>query len=333
MKKRTALVLALLSCFALTGCGGGGQKSSGGAAPAAKKVNYPTKNITMICPWGAGGGTDSILRALCKSAEKDLGKTITVSNVTGGGGATGHAAIMKAKPDGYTIGMITFELNSMVPQKLVPFSYKDFDPVIRVNTDAAALTVRKDAPYNTLKEFVAYAKAHPNEISIGNSAPGSVWHIAAGLMAQKTGIQVKHVPFEGAAPGVTALVGGHIQAVAVSVAEVRAQVQSGQLKILGVMDDKRDSLFPDVPTFKEQGVDVVFGTWRGIGLPKGVDPAIKKIIVDDFTKAMKDPAFIDYAKKMGLTLSYLGPDEFGKYLAENADLVDKTMDSIGLKKK
>ena len=89
MKKRTALVLALLSCFALTGCGGGGQKSSGGAAPAAKKVNYPTKNITMICPWGAGGGTDSILRALCKSAEKDLGKTITVSNITGGGGATG----------------------------------------------------------------------------------------------------------------------------------------------------------------------------------------------------------------------------------------------------
>jgi tripartite-type tricarboxylate transporter receptor subunit TctC len=152
-------------------------------------------------------------------------------------------------------------------------------------------------------------------------------------MAQKTGIQVKHVPFEGAAPGVTALVGGHIQAVAVSVAEVRAQVQAGQLKILGVMDDKRDPLFPDVPTFKEQGVDVVFGTWRGIGLPKGVDPAIKKIIVDDFTKAMKDPAFIDYAKKMGLTLSYQGPDEFAKFLAENADLVDKTMDSIGLKKK
>ena len=333
MKKSLALGLAVFTGITMLLAGCGGEKKAADNKTAAKKVDYPTKNISMICPWGAGGGTDAILRALCKATEKDLGKTITVSNVTGGGGATGHAAIMKAKPDGYTIGMITFELNSMPPQKLVPFSYKDFDPVIRVNTDAAALTVNKSAPYNTLKEFIEYAKAHPNEISIGNSAPGSVWHIAAGLMAQKSGIQVKHVPFEGAAPAVTALVGNHIQAVSVSVAEVRAQVDAGQLKILGIMDDKRDALYPNVPTFKEQGVDVVFGTWRGIGLPKGVQPEVKAKIVDSFTKAMKDKDFVEFAKKMGLTLSYQSPDQFSKFLAENYDLVDKTMDSIGLKKK
>ena len=330
MKKKLAVaaVSALSLSLLLAGCGGGsGDKS-------AKKVDYPTKNITMICPWGAGGGTDAVLRALCKAAEKETnGKTITVSNVTGGGGATGHAAIMKAKPDGYTIGMITFELNSMPPQKLAPFTYKDFDPVIRVNTDAAALTVPKDAPYNTLKEFVEYAKKHPDEISIGNSAPGSVWHIAAGLMAQKTGIKVKHVPFEGAGPAVTALVGHHIQAVSVSVAEVQSQVKAGQLKILGVMDTKRDPLFPDVPTFKEQGVDVVFGTWRGLGLPKGVDPAIKAKITDIFTKAMKDPDFVSYTKKAGLNLAYQNSDDFAKFLKENAELVNNTMDTIGLKKK
>ena len=125
MKKSLALGLAVFTGITMLLAGCGGEKKAADNKTAAKKVDYPTKNISMICPWGAGGGTDAILRALCKATEKDLGKTITVSNVTGGGGATGHAAIMKAKPDGYTIGMITFELNSMPPQKLVPFSYKD----------------------------------------------------------------------------------------------------------------------------------------------------------------------------------------------------------------
>lgn len=331
MKKTLSILLALSMVLTVLIAGCGGDKKAASDKNAA--TDFPKKGITMICPWGAGGGTDSILRALCKAAEKDLKQTITVSNVTGGGGATGHAAIMKAKPDGYNIGMITFELNSLPPQGLAPFSYKDFDAVIRVNTDAAALTVKADAPYSTLEEFVAYAKAHPGEISIGNSAPGSVWHIAAGLMAQKTGIEVKHVPFEGAAPAVTALVGGHIQAVSVSVAEVQAQVKAGQLKIIGVMDEKRDALFPDVKTFKEQGIDVVFGTWRGIALPKNVKESEKKVIEEAFTKAMKDPEFVEFAKKMGLTLSYQDAADFNKFLADNAAMVDKTMGDIGLKKK
>lgn len=325
MKKKLLVLVSFIIAMAMLITGCGGEKKE-----AAK---YPTKPITVICPWGAGGGTDAILRSLAKASEKQFGQTITVSNVTGGGGSTGHAAIMNAKKDGYTIGMITFELNSMPPQGLAPFTYKDFDPVILVNTDAAALTVNADAPYKTLDEFIAYAKANPDKISIGNSAPGSVWHIGAGLMAQKTGIKVKHVPFEGAAPAVTALVGNHIQAVSVSVAEVQSQVKAGKLRILGVMDEKRDALFPDVKTFKEQGVDVVFGTWRGIGLPKGVPAAERAKIEDAFAKAMQDPEFVETAKKMGLTLNYKNSADFAKFLADNATMVDQTMDSIGLKKK
>lgn len=294
---------------------------------------YPDKPVTVICPWTAGGGTDVLLRALSKSAEKYLGQTITVVNQTGGAGAIGHNAIRTARPDGYTIGMITFELNSLPPQGLVPFTWKAFDPLMRINSDPAALTVKADAPYSTVRGFMDYAKAHPGEITIGNSAPGSVWHIAAGLAAEKTGVQVKHVPFDGAQPAVTALVGGHIKAVAVSVAEVRGQVQAGNLKILGVMSADRDKIFPDVPTFKEQGVDVQFYTWRGLGLPKGVPPAIKAKIADAYKKAFDSQEFKDFAAKASLNLAYQDSAEFAKFLDQNYKDVEAVMKNLGLAKK
>lgn len=301
------------------------------AAPAM--AAFPEKPVTVICPWAPGGGTDVLLRALSKEAEKFLGQPITVVNQTGGAGAIGHNAIRAARPDGYTVGMITFELNSLPPQGLVPFTWKNFDPMMRINSDPAALTVRKDAPYNTVRGFLDYAKAHPDEITIGNSAPGSVWHIAAGLVADKTGIKVKHVPFDGAAPAVTSLVGGHLTAVAVSVAEVRGQVQAGNLKILGVMSAERDKIFPDVPTFKEQGVNVEFYTWRGLGLPKGVPPAIKAKLNDAFKKAMDAPAFKELAAKASLNLAYQDSADFSKFLDQNYKDVEAVMQSIGLAKK
>ena len=294
---------------------------------------YPDKPVTVICPWTAGGGTDVLLRALSKSAEKYLGQTISVVNQTGGAGAIGHNAIRAARPDGYTVGMITFELNSLPPQGLVPFTWKDFDPLMRINSDPAALTVKADAPYSTVRGFMDYAKSHPGEITIGNSAPGSVWHIAAGLAAEKTGVQVKHVPFDGAQPAVTALVGGHIKAVAVSVAEVRGQVQAGNLKILGVMSADRDKIFPDVPTFKEQGVDVQFYTWRGLGLPKGVPPAIKAKIADAYKKAFDSQEFKDFAAKASLNLAYQDSAEFAKFLDQNYKDVSAVMKNLGLSKK
>ena len=300
------------------------------AAFAAKPVKYPTKGITVICPWGAGGGTDAVLRGICKAAEKELGKTITVENKTGGSGAIGHAAIKNAKKDGYTLGMITFELNSLPQQGLIDFTYADYDPLIRVNADAATLTVKADPPYNSVKEFVDYCKKNPGKVSIGNSAPGSVWHIGAGLLADKTGIVVKHVPFEGAAGAVTALAGGHIQAVSVSLAEVKSQLDAGNVKVIGIMDEKRPASYPNIKTFKEQGYDITYYTWRGLALPKGVDPAIKKILVDAFTKAEKDPEFVKMAGNMNLNLAYLNSEDFAKFLKTNYEDVTKTMKSLKL---
>ena len=253
-------------------------------------------------------------------------------NQTGGAGAIGHNAIRAARPDGYTIGMITFELNSLPPQGLVPFTWKDFDPVMLINTDAAALTVRADAPYSTVRGFMDHARANPGEITIGNSAPGSVWHIAAGLAAEKTGVNVKHVPFNGAQPAVTALVGGHIKAVAVSVAEVRSQVQAGNLKILGVMAAERDKIFPNVPTFKEQGVDVQFATWRGLAFPKGVPAANRAKVADAYKKAFETKEFKDFAANAALTLNYQDGPEFTKFLDQNYKDVAAVMKGLGLSK-
>ena len=319
MKRRTMLASAVVVAASVF------------AAPAF--AAFPDKPVTVICPWTAGGGTDLLLRALSKEAEKFLGQTINVVNQTGGAGAIGHNAIRAARPDGYTVGMITFELNSLPPQGLVPFTWKDFDPLMRLNADPAALSVRADAPYSTVRGFMDYAKANPGEITIGNSAPGSVWHIAAGLAAEKTGVKVKHVPFDGAQPAVTALVGGHIKAVAVSVAEVRSQAQAGNIKILGVMSHERDKQFPNVPTFKEQGVDVQFFTWRGLALPKGVPAANKAKIVDAYKKAFDTQTFKDFAAKASLNLAYQDSAEFTKFLDQNYKDVEAVMKSLGLAKK
>ena len=318
MKRRTMLATAVALAAGLF------------AAPAF--AAFPDKPVNVICPWTAGGGTDVLLRALSKEAEKFLGQTINVVNQTGGAGAIGHNAIRAARPDGYTIGMITFELNSLPPQGLVPFTWKDFDPVMLINTDAAALTVRADAPYSTVRGFMDHARANPGEITIGNSAPGSVWHIAAGLAAEKTGVNVKHVPFNGAQPAVTALVGGHIKAVAVSVAEVRSQVQAGNLKILGVMAAERDKIFPNVPTFKEQGVDVQFATWRGLAFPKGVPAANRAKVADAYKKAFETKEFKEFAANAALTLNYQDGAAVTKFLDQNYKDVAAVMKGLGLSK-
>ncbi len=295
-------------------------------------ASFPSKTITVICPWSAGGGTDTILRGLAKQTEPFLGQNITVVNKTGGGGAIGHGAGIRARPDGYTVTMVTFEIISLPPQGLVPFTYKDYDLLMRVNMDPAAITVPKDAPYNTIAEFVAYAKAHPGGIKVGHSGPGSVWQIAGGIFAEKAGIDLTFVPHDGAAPAVTALVGKHIQAVSVSPAEVQGQVEAGSLKMLAVMSDSRLPNFPDVPTMKEAGYDVSFGTWRGLAVPKGTPAEVKKVLHDAFKKGMESEMFLKFAKDSGLGLAYLPADAWGKDLEVASTNVANTMKKLGLAK-
>ena len=293
-------------------------------------AEYPTKGITLICPWAAGGGTDTLLRGLARNAEPFLGQNITVVNRTGGAGAIGHGTGVAARNDGYTVTMVTFDILTLPPQKLVPFTYENYDLIMRVNMDPAAITVRTDAPYDTLQKFVAYAKANPGKMKVGHAGPGTAWHLAGSIFAKEAGIKLSYVPYNGAAPAVTALVGNHIQAVSVSPAEVRSQVEAGILKILGVMSEERLAGFENTPTMKEAGYDVAFGTWRGLALPKSSPQEANETLHDAFKKGMETGAFKKFAANMGLGLSYMGPEEWVKELSNSAKDVKQTMKELRL---
>lgn len=295
-----------------------------------ERDGYPAREITVICPWVQGGGTDLALRALCKSAEKTLGVPFNVVNKAGDNGAAGFTMIKDAKPDGYTIGMITYELNSLPMEGLLDFTYEDMEPLVMVNADAVALAARIDAPYDTVTEFVEYAKKHPGEITVAQATPGSVWHVGAALFMDMAGLDVKFLPFEGTANAVTAAANGYTEVVAASVAEVKSQVDAGTIKLLGVMDDKRSETYPEVETFAEQGYEITYYTWRGIAAPKGLEPETKEILEAAFTEAMKRENFIDEMEAHGLNIAYKDSAEFRQFLADNYEEVKRALYSVGL---
>ena len=305
MKKLLALVVALVLVMSL--------------ATVASAAEYPTKGISVICPWGAGGGTDSCLRAFCLALEKQLGVTLTVDNLTGAGGVIGHEAIADADNDGYTMGMITWELAAYNTLENSDYTVANYDPLCRVNIDAAAVTVNTEwAAANNITDlaaFIDYAKAHPGEVMMGGSSSGSVWHIAGGYLMNATGIDIKMITYaNGAADAVKAAAQGEIQGVTVSMAEAKSFIGNG-LTVLGVMDTARNSAFPDAPTCQEQGVDATYYTQRGMALPLGVDPAIKETLKAACAAAIQDPDFVEFMKNNGQTIAWQTAEEYAEWVA------------------
>jgi tripartite-type tricarboxylate transporter receptor subunit TctC len=301
-----------------------GQRRSGGGA-------FPDRPVTLICPFSPGGGTDLISRVLAHEAEKRLGKPVLVNNITGGGGSIGHAAGRLAVPDGYSILMTTFELVSLPVQGLAPFTHDDFDLLMLLNMDPAAVAVRSDFPVDSLPAFIERARAGKTP-SIGNSGAGAVWHLAAAMLADQAGISVTHVPFNGASQAITSLIGGHIDAVTVSPSELKTYVESGQIKLLGVMSPARLKSFPDIPTCREQGLDLVFGTWRGLALPKGVPSGVRDILLETFNTVAVSESFAAFAAQSGMNLHLMQSDEFRAMTERQSREVAQTMKKLGLVK-
>lgn len=297
----------------------------------AASGEFPSRPVTLICPFSPGGGTDLISRVLAHETEKRLGKPVLVNNITGGGGSIGHAAGRLAVPDGYTILMTTFELVSLPVQGLAPFTHEDFDLLMLLNMDPAAVAVRSDFPAGSLSAFIERARSGQTP-SIGNSGAGAVWHLAAAMLADQAGMPATHVPFNGASQAITSLIGGHIDAVTVSPSELKTYVESGQIKLLGVMSSERLKSFPDIPTCREQGLDLVFGTWRGLALPKGVPSGVRDILSETFNEAVASDSFAAFAAQSGMNLHILQSEEFREMTDRQSREVAQTMKKLGLVK-
>jgi len=291
-------------------------------------AEFPTKEVQIIIPYASGGATDLIFRALAATTGKYLGKAVIVVNRPGGGGAVGCTEAAQAKPDGYTLLSAITPLTILPHQVKTAFTYKDFNPVINVVSDPCMFLVRPDAPWKSLKEFLDYAKKNPDMITVGNSGAGGGVHLIALAFEKTAGVKFNHIPFAGGGPSVTALLGGHINAVSVSPPEGIEHVKAGKLKIIALFAEKRFGMFPDVPTVKEQGVDFVMGQWRGLAAPKGTPPDAIKKLHDAFKKGMEDPVFQKNAKDMAVNLNYLGPEAFGKLMARDDEFYGKLVKEI-----
>lgn len=298
----------------------------------ANAADYPTKQIELVVPFSAGGGTDLVSRAFADTAKKYLSQPLGVVNKTGGGGAIGLTDIATARPDGYKIGTGTSEINMLPHMGLVAFTANDFTPIARLNAEPSAISVNAESPWKTYEEFMAYAKANPGKVRIGNSGTGAIWHLAAEALGDKAGVKFSHVPYEGANPAVTALLGNHIEAVTVSPAEVVNHVRAGKIRLLAVMADQRTPAFAQVPTLKEKGVDLTIMTWRGIMVSKKTPQNVVDTLRDAAKKTTADPAFMEVLTKMNLTSAYLDAPEFSTFLAKDNAFYKTLMTKLGIAK-
>lgn len=281
----------------------------------ASAATYPTKEVEIIVPWAAGGATDMLFRALTTVFPKHAnGQPLLIKNIPGGGAVPGVVEFLKAKPDGYTLlGMATPIITKMEMSK-VPFDMDSFAPVIMMVENPCMIMVPADSPYQDLNDFVAAAKANPTGISIGNGGAGGGTHLVALAFEHAVGAEFLHVPFGGGGPSVTAVVGGHIDSVNVSAPEGIANVEAGQLRILGVFGDTRLEKFPEVTTASEQGIDFALAMWRGVAAPKNTPPELVQTIHDIFLACIQDPEFLEKADDMGVRVVHMDAATFGAYM-------------------
>ena len=301
---------------------------------AAAAQDYPTKPITLIVPWPAGGSTDISMRAIADAASKHLGQPIAVDNKGGGGGTVGPATMAAAsKPDGYTISQIPITVFRLPLMQEVSWNPdKDFSYIIHLTGYTFGVTTNSESQFKTWKDVVDFAKANPGKVTYATPGTGTSLHVGMEQISALAGIKLTQVPFKGGAETNAAVLGNHTMLQADSTGW-RPLVDAGKLRLLMVWTDKRSPNFPDAPTLKEIGYPMVYDSPFGIAGPKGMDPKIVAKLHDAFKKAIEDPAVIATLAKYDMVPNYKNTEDYKKFVTEVTAAERKVIDGIGLGKK
>ena len=327
-RKATTLVMLLLSTLLIVGI------AAPGCSPA--KAEYPSKAITLVCPWGAGGGTDRIARYLADKMSVELGQPVAVVNQTGGNGAVGHNAGALAAADGYTICISTWELSILKHMGWSDISYDNVRGAALINKDAAGLLVHPDDAaahgWKNATDWINYVKANPG-LQASGTGTGGVWHVALLGMLAEAGVgpeAVEWLPSTGAAEGITWLLGGHIDAVTCSLVEAAPQIEAGTLVALGTMSAAPFPLFPEIPTLKSVGIDWELGAWRGITVPKDTPDEVVAALHAAIKNIVDSQEWKDWMVDQGFGQLYLNPADFDAFMAEDYAAAERLLSAGGL---
>lgn len=295
---------------------------------------YPSKPITLIVPWPAGGSTDITMRAMADAASKDLGQPVVVDNKAGASGTLGPATLRAAKPDGYTISQIPitmFRLPLMKDKKVTWDPLNDFTYIAHLSGYTFGVTAKADGPIKSWADLIAYAKANPGKVTYATPGAGSSLHLGMEQIAAKADIKLTHVPFKGGAETNAAVLGGHTMLQADSTGW-RSLVDSGELRLLVLWTEKRSKFWPDVPTLKEVGIDLVFDSPWGIAGPKGMDPAIVKRLDQAFKKALEDKKVVEMLDSFVFPVRYADQAGYLKIIEDVQKTEKAGLEKIGLAK-
>lgn len=304
---------------------------------ARAQANYPARPISMICPWGAGGGTDATVRIVSQLLEKEIGQPVNVVNRTGGSGVVGHTAIASAPPDGYTLGVITVEIAMMHWQGLTELGPKNYTPLALVNEDPPGIQVAANSPYKTLKDLAEAIKKSPvGKLKASGTGQGGIWHLALVGWLQSMGLAPNHVtwvPSNGAAPGMQDLAAGGIDIVPCSVPEAKAMLDAGRARSLAIMAEQRNPQFPNVPTVGEElGTVYASGAWRGIAGPKNLPADITTKLQTGLKKVYESAAYKEFMNNRGFGLKWAEGADFAKFMEDADQKMGVAMKAAGLSK-
>jgi tripartite-type tricarboxylate transporter receptor subunit TctC len=301
------------------------------ALAATSYASYPDRPVKLIVPWAAGGDTDAIFRPLAEILKKHLGQTVVVANVTGASGTAGAREAKGSPPDGYTIYAVHDYIHSTYYSGVADVAYTDFEPVCSVSNTPSVLTASPKTKWSSLQELLTDAKARPGVITVGATL-GSTSHFFPALIEKATGVKFKYVSYEGLAPRMNAILGGHIDLTDSNLTQ-KGKVDAGQLKFLGVATDKRLTDAPNVPTLREQVVNVVYSVTRGLMLPKGTPADVVAKVEGACQKATAEAAFAEAMGKQGTFVRFLDRKAYAAFLKENDDLNKTLARDLGLLKR